>query len=187
MSEQITKHKSKIKIVLISLMTVIIILTVLKLGIVIGMTKSFRPDDPRLFGAKQELFFGQESPSQHGAFGEIISLNYPTIIIASPDNSEKIVKVDSKTVVRRNRDEINFNGLKVGEIVSVVGEPNENFEIEARLIRVSPIFEAEITYRENKIEVVGEKATSTTREVKIINGKKVYDANLEQLEQSLTE
>ena len=77
-------------------------------------------------------------PGGHGAVGEVLKISSSTIVVAEPGNVEKIVTINGETIIRKNRDEIKTNNIKVGDFVSVLGEANNNAEIEARFIRVMP-------------------------------------------------
>lgn len=74
----------------------------------------------------------------HGATGQIVSINLPTFIVAGPDGVEKIVVVQDDTLVRQPSGDVTANDLKVDDFVVVLGEPNADAHIEARLIRVMP-------------------------------------------------
>src|SRR3990167_7011985 len=54
------------------------------------------------------------------------------------DNFEKTVLVGTSTRVREFQDEINVGQLKVGDFVVVLGNPNEEGQVDAKLIRLMP-------------------------------------------------
>ena len=51
-------------------------------------------------------------------------------------DAEKTIIVNGKTVIRKFRDALKSADLKVNDSVVVVGDPNEEGQIEAKLIRV---------------------------------------------------
>jgi hypothetical protein len=51
---------------------------------------------------------------------------------------EKIILIKEDTVIKRFRDNIKLSDLKVDDYVTVIGEPNEEGQIQAKLIRLSP-------------------------------------------------
>lgn len=75
--------------------------------------------------------------SGHGAFGEIIEINDSGFVVRGRENVEKVVITNEETTITKGRETIK-NGLKVGDRVVVIGSPNEEGKIEAKLIRVFP-------------------------------------------------
>ncbi len=78
------------------------------------------------------------APAAHGAVGKIVSLTLPTFLVADRDNTEKTVRIENETVIREQRGDIQAADLKAGDFVVVIGEPDTDAEVEARLIRVLP-------------------------------------------------
>jgi hypothetical protein len=91
-------------------------------------------------GPRHMAGFIQDATSgAHGASGKIISINLPTIVIADKDSTEKIVHIESETIIRKDRNTIAAENLQPGDFVVVIGEPNDSVaEVDARLIRVLP-------------------------------------------------
>lgn len=77
----------------------------------------------------------------HGVFGSIIKIDGNTIITKGRDDVEKTVLVSDNTVIQKGRETIKLSDLKVDEGIVVIGSPNEEGQIEAKLIRV---FDGEI-------------------------------------------
>ncbi|MBU4223935.1 hypothetical protein KJ934_01790 [Patescibacteria group bacterium] len=71
----------------------------------------------------------------HGAFGEIIEINPSGFVIKGRENVEKVIVATENTVVKSGKETIT-DGLKVGDSVTIIGSPNEQGQIEAKLIRV---------------------------------------------------
>ena len=71
----------------------------------------------------------------HGVFGEIIELNNTGFVVKGRGDIEKIIVTTDDTVVKKGRETVG-NGLKVGDRVTIIGSPNEEGQIEAKLIRV---------------------------------------------------
>lgn len=91
------------------------------------------------FPSPQGFGFGEPlPPGGHGAVGEVISVTLPTFVIAGPDNLEKTVTVTDDTLIREFRDELSIDGIETGKFVVVLGEPNDDGVIEAKLIRFLP-------------------------------------------------
>lgn len=77
-------------------------------------------------------------PNAHGAVGKIIKIELPTIIVQDKDKIEKVVLTTESTQVRKMRQELMVKDLKTEDFIVVIGSPNINGEIEAKLIRVMP-------------------------------------------------
>jgi hypothetical protein len=76
--------------------------------------------------------------SAHGAFGEIVGVRLPVIIVKGPAESEKTVTVSGSTAIRRFRSMATTTDLVPGETVVVIGEPDSMGDIQASLIRIVP-------------------------------------------------
>lgn len=74
----------------------------------------------------------------HGAAGRIINLDLPTILIQSPDGSEKLIETSSGTIIRRFRENVSAGDLKLEDAVVIVGAPMEGGRVQAKLIRILP-------------------------------------------------
>ena len=77
-------------------------------------------------------------PGGHGAVGKIIKVSLPSIVISTPDNLEKTIMVSDDTIIRRFRGSASSSEFKIGDMVVVIGEPDQESAIEARLIRLLP-------------------------------------------------
>lgn len=80
----------------------------------------------------------------HGTFGEIIQVNGPSaglgqvsdFVVKGQGNVEKVIIVNEDTVIQKGRETVKKEELKVGNYIVVIGSPNEQGRIEAKLIRV---------------------------------------------------
>jgi len=90
-----------------------------------GMMPGMSLDAPQFFSA-------------HGTSGSVLSIDAGSgmIVLGSPDNTEKIIYISSSTVVRKDRIAIGVSDIKEGDSVLVIGDPNDQGQIEARLVRV---------------------------------------------------
>lgn len=77
-------------------------------------------------------------PNSHGAIGKIIKIELPTIIVADKDNIEKVVLIKDDTEIRQMREEATKDDLRVDGYVVVIGTPNTEGQIEAKLLRILP-------------------------------------------------
>ncbi len=92
----------------------------------------------RVFGSGPMTPPGDDLPIGSGASGRIVKIALPRIVIEGASNTEEAVRIASSTLLRRFRDEIAPQDLKIDDFVVLIGSPNSRGEIEARLIRVLP-------------------------------------------------
>ena len=140
-------HSKNVRAVIIGIGVLILVLGILRIGISIGEHRArfageFGQNYERNFlgsrGMMGSGYFGGMVPGGHGATGNILSINLPQIIINGPDNLEKTVLIGTSTVLRQFQQNIAGSQLKVGDFVVVIGNPDNNGQIEAGLIRVMP-------------------------------------------------
>jgi hypothetical protein len=62
----------------------------------------------------------------------------PNIVIEGQNAVEETIVVSTSTIFRQMRDTIPATDLKADDFVVVIGEPNQNGQIEAKLVRVVP-------------------------------------------------
>jgi hypothetical protein len=130
----------------------ILVAVVFQTGVFVGFRKAsfaFRygdnyyqnfggPDRGPMSGAMGLRPFGRDLPGGHGATGKIVRVSLPTLLVAGPDNLEKVVRIGEDTKIRRFREEIKATDLRVDDTVVIIGAPNETAEVAAKLIRVMP-------------------------------------------------
>ena len=127
-------------------------LIILLLGFMAGMTVGFRKagfsyrwgeNYYRSFSGPRPEFpmnmAGRDFLMGHGVLGSIIKIASSTLVIQGSDNVENVILVGKDTKIMRFREVISINDLKVNDNVVVIGSPNDNGQIEAKLIRVMPI------------------------------------------------
>lgn len=96
------------------------------------------PDMMGRFSGSRGMMFDRELPSAYTTAGEILDVNQEGFTVIDRDGVEKGVLVNAKTFIRKFRDDIRFGDLQTGDPVIVMGAPNSQGQIEARLIRVMP-------------------------------------------------
>ena len=77
-------------------------------------------------------------PNAHGSAGKIIKIELPTIIVQDKDGTEKVVLINDNTSIRSMMNDITKNDLKIDDFAVVIGSPNTQGQIEAKLIRLMP-------------------------------------------------
>lgn len=135
------------KAIVLSIVALIILVFVFGLGVFVGTKKadfSFRWAEQyhRNFGGPQGGFFndmaGRQFTDANGVFGQIIKIDGQTLTIKGKGNMETSILVSDKTSIVRQMNNIKLSDLKADDVVVVIGEPNDNGQIEAKLIRVLP-------------------------------------------------
>ena len=147
--EQIKKvfKDSKVKKAIYILGCVIVVLVIFQAGMFVGFKKagfSFRTGEQyfrQMNGRPNDQFMGinrGDFGNSHGAVGKIVSVNLPSIIIADKDGIEKTVTVSTSTDIKKFKDSVKADDLKVNDFITVIGNPDDKAEVEARLIRIMP-------------------------------------------------
>ncbi len=137
-------HSRIFKFVVVFLVELILLVGVFSLGIKIGFkkanfTSAWTQNYINNFGERRTLI----QPPPSGAFfnphdldGTVLSIDKNTLVIKDEDNTEKIVLISPSTVIRLNFQNLQPADIKTGEETVVIGEPNPQGQIEAKLIRV---------------------------------------------------
>lgn len=81
---------------------------------------------------------GRQWMNPHGAYGRIVALELPRMTVVGADEPEKIVRITDGAIIRKFRASISDGDLRVGDNVVAIGVPDNNGELEAKLIRVFP-------------------------------------------------
>lgn len=89
------------------------------------------------FGGRGGMM-GDYFTNSRGVAGKIVSISLPTMVVSGQDGVEKIVLIKEDTEIREFRNTIKSEELKAGNFVVVMGVPNEQLQIEAKLIRIMP-------------------------------------------------
>lgn len=101
--------------------------------------RMFGQREGRMHGISLGGFMREEFTEAHGVAGKIVSVDLPTFMVAGRDGIEKTVFVRGDTLIKKFRDTATSTDLLVGNEVVILGTPNENSEIEAKLIRIMPL------------------------------------------------
>ena len=131
--------------ILIGLGIAIAAMLIFSAGIAVGFHKA---SFGRAWGDNYERNFGMMSgrrifdkdnfPNANGAIGKIIKIQLPTIIVQDKDNIEKVILIKDDTKIQKMMLEVKTNDLSINDYVIVIGSPNTQGQIEAKLIRVMP-------------------------------------------------
>jgi len=137
---------------IIGIATFLILAIVFQAGVFVGLKKAgfsqrLGENYGRIFGEEKGpgmmvgMFEGipfDNLPGGHGAVGVVMKISSSTIVVAEPNNIEKIILFGEETSIRKAQEEIKTGDIVVGDFVSIIGEANSQGEIEAKLVRVLP-------------------------------------------------
>jgi hypothetical protein len=148
-------QSQKFKIALGVLGALIVLLAVFRAGEFVGYRKarfSYRWGEnyhrnfagPRggFFGDVRREFEDRDFIGAHGTFGSIISIDSSVtsgqtiFVVKGKDDVEKTILISDTTTIKSRRESLRINGLKVDDRVVIIGSPDEQGRIEAKLIRV---------------------------------------------------
>lgn len=123
----------------------IILLLALQLGFAIGSRKAlfscrWAQNYHRMFGGPKagflQEFSGKDFISGHGTAGNIVAIDGNNIIIQGQDNIEKLVTIASSTIIKSGETDIPSSELKINEPLVIIGSPQEDGSILAKIIRI---------------------------------------------------
>ncbi|MCX6713900.1 MAG: hypothetical protein NTV48_02240 [Candidatus Vogelbacteria bacterium] len=149
--KDLTKTKT-FRGVLFGLVIAVVVLFIFQVGVFVGFRKAsfayqFGDNYYRMFeGRGPEKGKGpgiggmmrDDLQGGHGVVGKIIKVDLPTVVVLGSDNLEKIVLVDDDTAIKQFRNQASSTDLKIGDMVVVIGTPNNQGQVEAKLIRLMP-------------------------------------------------
>jgi len=147
------KHNKKVnpdvlKWIIIGLLCFVVVVLVFSAGMFVGGRKarfSYRWAESyhRNFAGPKAGFFDNwrkfpmgDFIEGHGAFGEIIKLDDSSFVIRGRGDMEKVIIITENTIIEKGREMVKKEDLRVGDWVVIIGSPNEDGQIEARLIRL---------------------------------------------------
>lgn len=138
-------NSRKFKIAVCIIASLILLMWVFKAGEFVGYRKasfSYRwaENYHRNFGGPKGGFFqdfdGQDFTNSHGVFGSILKIDGDTLIVKSQDNAEKTIILSAGTTIEIHMQDIKPADLKIDDRIAIIGSPNDQGQIEAKLIRV---------------------------------------------------
>lgn len=101
-----------------------------------GYYRAFGPNNPHEGGAFG--YFFDDQTSTHGVAGKIITTSNNKIIIEDNDGTEKTVLVSTSTLIKEGRKTITTDDIKVDDFAISIGDPNDQGQIVAKIIRLVP-------------------------------------------------
>lgn len=150
----ITKSHS-FKALLYTIGTCIVLLFVFQIGMFVGFKKAtfFNQVGQAYFRQMNEghdTFMGQmgihsdDFINAHGAIGQIMSVKDSLIVVEDRNNSEKVVRISSSTIIKGPDGAKSITDLKTGYFITVFGDNDADTDnnngptINAQLIRILP-------------------------------------------------
>lgn len=143
------QNRDVLKWVIIGLAGFVILVLVFGAGVKVGTLKAkhsykWAENYHKNFAGPRDGFWGdwRKAPREefiegHGTFGEIIEVKDNGFVIRGRDDVEQIVVTSENTIVKKGMGmKTAENSLKVGDRVVVIGSPNDQGQIEAKLIRL---------------------------------------------------
>jgi hypothetical protein len=142
-----------LKWIIVGLLAIVVLVLVFGLGVFVGEKKAkfsyhWAENYHRMFAGPKAGFLGSlrmppfppfdEFIEGHGTFGEIIKIEGNNLVVKGRGSVEKVIVVTEKTVIKSGREDIKFSDLKIGDMIVIIGSPNDKGQIEAKLIRVFP-------------------------------------------------
>ena len=124
-----------------------VIAVIFQAGLMVGFHKAhfsyqWGENYHRNFGGPRGGMMGdmmdKEFINGHGIGGKIIKIDGQSVIVSGREGKEMVVVVDAGTVIRRMNDTITINDLKVDDRVVVLGDPRDDGQVVAKLIRLIP-------------------------------------------------
>ena len=86
----------------------------------------------------------------HGAFGEVIEISDNGFVVKGRGDVEKIIIISEETVIKIGSETVE-DGLQIGDRVVIIGSPNEDGQIEAKLIRVFDGEQQKLLYKRSRL------------------------------------
>ncbi len=127
----------------------LVFLLTLGLGIMVGYRKaefSYRWGENyhRVFGGPREGVLGRLPPppdsrdfiDAHGSSGVVIKNDSDLLIIRGRDDVEKPVLISTSTVIRKKRQTIGKDKIRIGDMLTAIGSPDGQGRIDAKFIRI---------------------------------------------------
>ncbi|MDD4830548.1 MAG: hypothetical protein WC322_03530 [Candidatus Paceibacterota bacterium] len=134
--------------ILIGIGIFLIFLFVFKVGMVVGAKKAEFSGDwsdnyHRNFAGPKGGFLNnfqdRDFMEANGVFGQIINIEDANIIVKGKNNIEKVVLFEEgTTTIKKFQKDLSLADLNTNDSVVIIGEPNSEGQIQARLIRVMP-------------------------------------------------
>ena len=141
--DKITESKA-FKYFMVIVPVLIILILVFGLGVYVGYRKakfsySWGENYEKNFPKKRGFlgFMPGDIMNAHGTVGSVSEINGNIIVLKDNDGTQKsILTSSSTTVISRPGTDLKLQDIKVNDAITVIGTPNNQGQIEAKLIRI---------------------------------------------------
>ncbi len=122
---------------------IIVLIIVFAAGFFAGMEKtrfSYRWGENYLrnFAPERRFFSDRSYINPHGSAGQIIKIDGNNLVVKSLEGVEKNIIIANDTVIMEGRQQIKVTDLKINDNIVAIGSPNDQGQVQAKLIRVMP-------------------------------------------------
>lgn len=133
------------KITLYVIGCLVVALLIFQAGLYVGFRKAnfsfgWGENYHRNFGGPRQGFLpdvrGDDLINGHGIAGTIIKIDNQAIVIKDVSGIERIVNTNDQTDIKNGRDKIILKDLKADERIVVLGTPEQDGSVTAKLIRI---------------------------------------------------
>ncbi len=130
------------EIALAAVSSLLILIIVFATGILVGFEKakfsySWGENYYQNVMGPRPPFPGNRFIDARGSAGQIVKIDNNNIVVRDKDGSEKTIIVSNSTAIKKGVQDVNIKDLKVDDDIIVLGAPNQQGEIDAKLIRVT--------------------------------------------------
>ncbi len=141
--EEIFKEKSSLIVFIV--ISLVLILISFRIGVFVGQrqasfTYRWGENYHQAFGGPQEGFMqdwrGKDFVAGHGNVGQVIKNEDEILIIQDKNGTEKIIKLDQKTLIKNGPENIKQSDIEINDEIVVLGSPQDDGSVLAKLIRV---------------------------------------------------
>lgn len=96
------------------------------------------PGSPFFFARIDKDGDGDFMAASNGAAGKVIAVRYPSVAVKGPNEVEKVVIVGTSTIVRQMRSQGSTTDIRVGDMMTAIGQPDDQGRIVATFVRILP-------------------------------------------------
>lgn len=144
-------QSKKFKYITAAVGTAIVLLLIFQAGVMFGFHRAnfgyrwsesygdnFFPRPMMGRGGMMSGFNNREYMMSHGAFGEVLKIEGSLITVKGRYEAEKNVLINKDTVFESDGSEIRVINVEIGDDIFVIGAPNEDGQVIAKVVRILP-------------------------------------------------
>lgn len=138
-------HSKFLHGMLLGIAVLVVLLAAFEAGMLVGARRvshfsHWCEQNERMFAppGPAQFFNVPFSPDGHGVFGNVLSTSGTSMTVEGQDGIEHVVIIVGDTLVRRGQDNLTSTDVHPNDHVGVFGDPDDDGDIEAKLIRIFP-------------------------------------------------